>query len=196
MLKFISVCCKDIFKPALCLLLVMNSALAQTDTQGGQPSPAKKKRIILKSPDGYMRADFPKQNGILMLHPKKPQGIFIIYPREGQKTEDILAAIKPALADMFIHDPKTQLQWGETSLPAHKDIPEESGKLLLASDEKMLVQIAAYNRMVEGQEIVYGYFAMRQKSGKDKDPAGEFVDESGGGVKDFDKFWKTIRAEK
>ena len=180
---------------SLSLLMMISGVPAQSTAVRAQQSAAKK-GVIFKIPQGYMPMDFPQQKGVLMLHPKKPAGMFIIYPKEGQKAEDLIAAVRPILAKMFIHDSKAELRWSETALPAHQGITGEAGKLMLTSDEKKGVQIAAYTRDVEGQEVVYGYFAMKHQDGGGKKEGGEFVDDSGGGVKDFDQFWKTISVGK
>jgi copper(I)-binding protein len=153
-----------------------------------------KKGVIFKIPDGYMPMDFPEQKGVLMLHPKKPAGMFVIYPKPDQKSDELINIVRPVLAKMFIHDSKAELVWTEAPLPAHRDVTDESGKLMLTSADKMEVQIAVYTRHIEGEEVVYGHFAMRNSS--DKKQSAEFVDASGDGVKDFDKLWKTIIAGK
>ena len=179
---------------SLSLLMLANGILTPCNAAGAEQSQAQKKGVIFKIPDGYMPMDFPEHKGVLMLHPRKPAGMFVIYPKDDQKAEDLINIVRPVLAKMFIHDDKTELVWNEAPLPAHHDVPNETGKLLLTSEGKMEVQIAAYMRKIEGQEVVYGHFAMRDSSGKKQ--SAEFVDASGDGVKDFDKFWKTIGAGK
>jgi hypothetical protein len=180
-------------------LTILSLILAFT-TSGGvvlaqQNAADKKGGVVFKIPKGYMPMDFPKHKGVMMLHPKKPAGMFVVYPNESQKAVDLIAEIKPTLARMFIHDAKTELVWNTTPLNAHQNVADESGSLMTTSDAKMEMQVAAYTRTVGAREVVYGYFGMRHK-GTGKDDDAKFLDAAGEGVEDFDKFWKTIKAGK
>ena len=167
------------------------NALAQSSQSSGKWKP-----VTLKLPDGYMPAEFPeKRAGKLLLNPTKPAGMFIVYPKADEGPEVIPNLLKTMAVGMFIHDDKAQVSWTATALPAHKGVDNESGMLYSASNEKMEIQLAVYDRTVGPTRVLYGYYGMRQKGGKGKDDA-PFLDSSGEGVKDFDKFWKSIRESK
>jgi hypothetical protein len=160
-----------------------------------QSSDPKWKPVALKVPDGYMPADFPeKRNGKLLLNPSKPAGMFIVYPTVGEGPEVLPNILKSMVTGMFFHDAKAQVLWTTVTLPAHKDITGESGALYSASNDKMEIQVAVYDRTVGATRVLYGYYGMRHKE-KKKDDA-PFLDSSGEGVKDFDKFWKSIKESK
>ena len=149
--------------------------------------------VIFKSPDGYMPLDYEKFKGVLMLDPKRPKGMFIAYPDGGQSTEDLSKLIHSSISRMFFHDENLELKWTTSALPAHEGVTDESGTLSLAGDEKQEIQVAAYTRTLGGSQFMYGYFAMRSKTGKEKESKGIFLDETGKGIKDFDKFWRSIK---
>ena len=153
--------------------------------------------VIFKAPDGYMPMDFEKFKGVLMIDPSKPRGMFVAYPDAGQSTDDLSKQIHSSIGRMFFHDASPELKWITSALPGHEGIADESGTLSLASDEKHEIQVAAYARIIGGSQIIYGYFASRNKPGKEKekDSKGVFVDESGKGVKEFDKFWRSIKKD-
>src|ERR1044072_1500340 len=155
-------------------------------------STGKQKPVTLKPPSGYMPADFPEERaGKLLLNPKRPGGMFIVYPKAEEGPEVLPDLLKSMVADMFFHDHKAQVSWTTTTLPAHKGIDSESGTLYSASDEKMEIQLAVYDRTLGATRILYGYYGMSHKGKKEKDDA-PFMDASGNGVEDFDKFWRSI----
>jgi hypothetical protein len=152
----------------------------------------KRKPITLKPPSGYMPADFPEERvGKLLLNAKRPGGMFIVYPKAGEGPEVLPDLLKTMVVGMFFHDDKAQVSWTTTTLPAHKGIDNESGTLYAASNEQMEIQLAVYDRTLGGTRILYGYYGMRHKGKKEKDDA-PFMDASGNGVDDFDKFWRSI----
>jgi hypothetical protein len=151
------------------------------------------KPVKLKLPDGYMPAEFPeKRAGKLLLDPKRPDGMFIVYPKAGDGVDVLPNLLKPMVAGMFFHDEKAQVAWTETPLAAHPGIENETGTLYSASNNEMEIQLAAYTRTLGATTVVYGYYAMRHKSGKHKDDA-PFIDASGKGAETFDKFWRSIK---
>jgi hypothetical protein len=153
------------------------------------------KPVVAKPPDGYMPADFPdKRMGKLLLNPGKPAGMFIVYPTAGEGPEVLPDLLKSTVAQMFFHDEKAQVSWTTVALPAHKEIAGESGTLYSASNDKMEIQLAVYDRTVGSTRVLYGYYGMRHKEKKSDDAP--FMNSSGEGVKDFDKFWKSIKESK
>ncbi len=156
----------------------------------------KAKPVIFKMPGGYMPADFPEQRfGKLLLNAKKPEGMFIVYPKAEDGPEVLPNLLKSMVAEMFFHDSKSPVEWTSSSLPAHEGIENESGTLYSAANEKMEIQLAVYTRTLGDTTVLYGYYGMRKKGKKSKDDA-PFLDSAGKGVKDFDEFWKSIQAPK
>lgn len=166
-------------------------AAAQTDGTSGNSKP-----VAMKLPKNYMPAPFPdKRAGQVLLDPKRPAGMYVVYPKAGETTEAFNEFLKKMVAEMFFHDSKAPVTWTESALPSHKGVDNESGTLFYASDDKLEIQLAAYNRTVGETKVSYGYYAMRHKGEKSKDD-GVFLDGSGGGVKDFEKFCQSIRPSK
>lgn len=183
----------------LSLMIVVFSigAVTNISAQTAQSeSNAKWKPVKLKLPDGYMPADFPeKRAGKLLLDPKRPDGMFIVYPKAEDGPEVLPNLLKTMVAGMFFHDDKSQATWTATPLTAHPGIENETGTLYSASNNEMEIQLVSYTRTLGATTVVYGYFAMRHKSGKYKDDA-SFIDASGKGVGAFDKFWQSIKESK
>lgn len=178
----------------LCALLTASLFSLQASSARAQEKPARKSPITFKAPKGYMPADFPEhKTGKLMLDAKRPAGMFIVYPNEGENSEALFNLLKSTIAGMFFHDTKSQVAWTTSPLPSHQGVTNESGILAVTSNEKMDVQLATYTRTFGETVIVYGYYAMRRKGKEGKDD-GRLLDSSGGGVEDFDKFWQSIRA--
>jgi hypothetical protein len=175
-------------------------ALAAAQNIGARPTPSQTsnqaKPVIFKMPGGYMPADFPeKRLGKLLLNAKKPEGMFIVYPKADEGPEVLQNLLKSMVAEMFFHDSKPQAEWTSLPLPAHEGIENESGTLYSAASEKMEIQLAVYTRRLGETTVLYGYYGMRQKGKKSKDDA-PFLDSAGKGAKDFDEFWKSIQAPK
>jgi hypothetical protein len=167
-----------------------------TSSAQSNKSADKKDTFEFKPPDGYMPLEFESYDGVVMLHPKKPVGIFILHVRDGQTVDDLCKQVYSSIARMFLHDSSLEQDWVTSSLPAHEGISNETGKLSQASGNEQEIQVMVYTRTMAVGEVLYGYFAMRSKSSKGKDSKGVFADGAGKGVKDFDKFWKTIRDPK
>ncbi len=180
----------------LVALICLDSARARAQAPTGntvsqQSTSKKKKPVMFKAPGGYMPLDFPNHLGKVMLAQKLPAGMLIVYPNDGESVTDLTTEIKNFVAPMFTHDQHAQLEWTTYALPAHSGVSDEGGALYSTSYQDMDVQLALYTRGREGGEIVYGYFAMRHKNGSGEN--GRFLDNTGQGVEDFDKFWKTIK---
>lgn len=177
-------------------LLAIVFALGMACAASAQSSDPNWKPVILKLPAGYMPAEFPeKRAGKLLLNPNRPAGMFIVYPKEGEGADVLPALLKSMAAGMFFHETKTPVAWASSLLPAHEGIDNETGTLYTASDEKMEVQLAVYARTMGATKVLYGYYGMRHKGKPKKDDAA-FMDTSGKGVEDFDKFWKSIGISK
>jgi hypothetical protein len=160
-------------------------------------SSGKSKPVALKLPDGYMPGEFPeKRMGKVLLNPKKPAGMFIVYPKADEGPDVLPNVLKSMVVEMFYHDSKTPVEWTTAPLPAHQGIENETGTLYSTSNDKMELQLASYMRTVGGATIMYGYYGMRHKGGKSKKDDALFIDSSGKGVEDFDKFWQSIHASK
>lgn len=150
--------------------------------------------LSFKVPDGYMQVPISNFRGVMMLDPKKPAGLFVISPNDNETPEVLRERILAFVGPMFIHDEKlkaaTTITWDSKTLPSHEG--DGAGKAVAnfygtATEE---TQVAIYERATEGKPALYGYFAMRHKSGKGDD--GKFLDEQGQGVKAFDKLWKSF----
>ncbi len=170
---------KRIIVGGLLLSIFAASVLSAAQGEGKKP-------VVFKSPSGYMPAELSGHLGKLFLDPKKPGGMFVGYPKDGQDMASFTDEMKKMVAGMFLHDEKNPA-WDSASLPPHKGIDTEMGTLMTTSNGEMEVQLAFYSRP-EG--VAYGYFAMRHKKPKSDDA--KFLDSSGAGVKAFDELAKTI----
>lgn len=169
---------------------------SSTSSAPSNKSADKKDAFEFKPPDKYMPLKFENYDGIVMLHPKRPVGMFILHVSDGQTVEELSKRVHSSIARMLLHDSSIEQDWVTSSLPAHEEITNETGKLSHASGNQQEIQVMVYTRTMGVGEVLYGYFAMRNKSSKEKDSKGVFADNAGKGVKDFDKFWKTIRDPK
>lgn len=145
-----------------------------------------KKPIGFKSPSGYMPAPLSGHIGQMFLDPKRPAGIFVGYPKDGQDMNAFADEMKNMIVKMFLHNTQNPT-WSSASLPPHKWSESESGTLMTTENDKMEVQLAFYSRP-EG--VAYGYFAMRHKKAKDDDA--KFLDAKGSGVKALDEVSKSM----
>jgi hypothetical protein len=134
-----------------------------------------------------MPAELSGHAGKLFLDPKKPAGMFVGYPNDGQDISAFSDEVKGIVVKMFMHDAK-DVSWTSVALPPHKNFETETGSLMTTSDDKMELQLAFYVRPDTG--VAYGYFAMRHKKGASDD--GKFLDSSGAGVKAFDELARSI----
>jgi hypothetical protein len=153
--------------------------------------------VSFKVPDGFMQVPMSNFRGVMMLDPRKPAGMFVIYPNDNETMDALRQRILAFVGPMFIHDeklnPATAIAWDTKTLPSHED--DGAGKATAnfygkATEE---TQVAIYERATGSQPVLYGYFAMRHKPGKGDD--GKFLDEQGQGVKAFDKLWKSFRSK-
>lgn len=190
--------CSFLTVPALSLTISRARAQERPAQSTQGQAPAKKgKPVTFQVLEGYYANKFPDQKkaGVVMLDLKRAAGMFIVYPGDGQSTEELVDEIKPMVAGMFLQGSKRkdkiELTWTASPLPKHKGVDNESGTLFVAAEGKKEVQVAIYIRNYDGTEVAYGYFAMREK-GKKREDEGRFLDSSGGGVEDFDKFWQSI----
>jgi hypothetical protein len=177
------------------ILLITSCVFAQEKT--AQPNQSLvKKTVIFKMPDGFLPAEMNKPNkGLMMLNPKKPAGMFVAYTPDNQKSEDFILELRETLARFFVNDKDVKFDWKEASLPLHDGVANETGKLLMATAKDKEVQVVAYTRTIaEGQDVIYGYFAMKDL--KSKKNSADLIDASGKGVKEFESFWKTIDVQK
>jgi hypothetical protein len=171
-------------------------ALSLVALSGRVKAQDQKDGVSFKVPDGFMQVPISNFRGMMMLDPKKPAGLFVIYPNDNETMDTLRQRILAFVGPMFIHDEKlkaeTAIAWDTKTLPAHED--DGAGKAAAnfygrANDE---TQVAIYERATGSKPVLYGYFAMRHKPGKDDD--GKFLDEQGQGVKAFDKLWKSFRS--
>ena len=191
---------RNIPRTLILLLMVIIFALGVTGNvlaQAGQSgSSGQLKPVRFKPPEGYMTAEFPeKRPGVLLLNPKRPSGLFVVYPKPEEGTEVIPNLLKAMVAGMFFHDEKAQVAWTTAVLPAHEGISNETGTLYSASNDKLEIQLSVYSRTLGATTVLYGYYGMKHKGKKNKDDA-PFIDASGKGVQDFDKLWKSIQESK
>ena len=152
--------------------------------------------VIFKTPKGYMPLDFPEIKGVLMITQKRPCGMFIVYPSKDQSVDEVSNKVRETIKNMFVHDGKSELKWNVSALEAHQGINDETGTLALGTGNEQDVQIATYTRPIGDYKYLYGYFAMRTKNSKSKEQSGDFLDNTGKGVKEFDEFWQSISKRK
>jgi hypothetical protein len=147
--------------------------------------------ITYKVPDKYMAGPFAGFKGMTMLNPEKPVGIFISYPNENESIEALKARLLPAIAKMFLHDEKVveKAVWQTKILPVHAGDKGDKAVMNLHEGEQMTLQVTFYEREHNGLTFVYGYFAMKLTGSK---KSKDFLDDSGQGVKEFEKFWKSF----
>jgi hypothetical protein len=161
---------------------------ADQSTKGG---------IVFKIPEDVFPMDWNKNNfkGILMLRKDSPSGIFIAYPNEGEKLEDLRERAAKFIAPMFVHDEnkKKEIEFQKSPIPVHKGDIDNSGLYYSYENEKAMTQILFYERESNGRKVIYGYFANKNKDAKAKSVKDIWADDKGQGVKIFEKFWKTFK---
>ena len=149
---------------------------------------------VFKIPDGYMQVEMSKFRGVMMLDPKKAAGMFVTYPDDNETTEALRQRVLAFVAPMFIHDEKgkaaTAITWDTKPLPSHAGDGDAKASANVYSAVTSEMQVAIYERTGGPRPFLYGYFAMRHKSGKGDD--GKFLDDQGQGVKAFDKLWQSF----
>lgn len=185
---------------ATAILCGFHHAQAQTP-EGSRPATAAEAEAgktsqggaIFKIPDGYMPAEFADFKGVLIINPKKPTGMFVTYPNEGETTQALAQRVRAAIVKMFIHkEDVPETAWQTKPLPPHTG--DNAAAVATYAKGDIEVQVGAYERTENSYLLVYGYFAMRHKSGKGDN--GRFLDEQGKGVKEFDKLWQSFGGKK
>ncbi|HEY0429902.1 MAG TPA: hypothetical protein VGC76_19115 [Pyrinomonadaceae bacterium] len=155
------------------------------------------KGITFKIPENVMPIEWKDFKGMLMLSPKKPSGIFISYPNDGETLESLTIRAGKSIAQMFVHDEKKaeNIEWQIKSIPAHRGDKGDSATSKIYEGESATLQITFYEREWNNLKIIYGYFAQKSKTSKNKDDSADFLDDKGQGSDTFDKFWKTFPAK-
>jgi hypothetical protein len=179
------------------LLLIFAFIFAASFNVAAQnTAPAEKKTVIFKTPDGFMPAKMPpNRKGITMLNPNAPAGMFVAYTPDEMTSADYLIELRKMYGGYFDGTQGADHVWQEAGLPAHEKVQDETGKMFTATSGDKELQVVAYVRTIApGQDVVYGYFAM--KDTKSKKNSAAFIDQEGKGVKEFDKLWKTIGVQK
>ena len=150
--------------------------------------------ITFKVPDKVMGMQWAGFKGLLMLYPNRPAGIFVSYPNNDESLEKLAVRAEKSLANMFIHDEKKSenIVWQTKTIPAHQGDRGTTATMKTYDDETQTLQITLYEREWNNYKLIYGYFARKSKTSKDKEDSGDFLDEKGQGSKQFDEFWKTF----
>lgn len=179
---------------AVCFLF----SLAPAQTSQNTESEAKKaagRGVVYKVPDGVMPLpSWAGFKGMMMLCEKKPCGIFIGYPNEGETLEALKKRMSEWIGKMFVHEDAQAraIAWQSKDIPAHKGDKGNTAKMNTFEDANQILQIDFFEREYSGLSFVYGYFGRKSKTSGDKDNSADILDESGKGAKLFDKFWKTL----
>ena len=153
--------------------------------------------IVFKIPKKVMPIQWASFKGLLMLDQKRPTGIFISYPNDGESLESLTKRAEISIAKMFVHDEKKSegIVWQIKSIPAHSGDKGENATMKFWEDETQSIQITFYEREWNNLKLIYGYFARKSKTSKDKDDSGDFLDDKGQGSKTFDEFWKSFSSK-
>ena len=184
--------CALAFALTLCASLQTSKAQDKTKEQAANSAEG---AAIFKTPKGYMQAKFADFRGILIIDPKKPGGMFVSYPDDNETTESLRQRIRTRIIGMFVHgEPQPELTWDSKPLPPHKGDGEGKAWRQTSVAGDMELQFVTYERTTGVRPFVYGYFAMRHKSGKGDNA--RFIDEQGKGVKGFDELWQSMPGSK
>jgi hypothetical protein len=187
---------KIMLKIFICLafaVICSNQANAQTTHQ--TKDEAQKNAgsgVVFKTPGKFMKAPLSGFKGLMMLHPKRPAGIFISYPNEKESIADLTDRARNFLAKMFIHDEKAQLNWQTKAIAGRTGDKSQNANMFISDDGKTTVQITVFEREHNGLPLIYGYFAMKKNTDKKSD----LLDETGKGSKEFEEFWKSLSGGK
>jgi hypothetical protein len=150
------------------------------------------KGVVLKTPDKFMRAPLAGFKGMLMLNPDAAAAIVVSYPDDKESLEELTKRLVQAVPGFFGDIKNTPTEWSSKPIEIHAgDIPN-SGFLLTGKNGDRMLQLATFQREVNGLTFVYGYFAMRSPKDKDGDVKKYWMDDNGKGVKPFEAFWKSI----
>ncbi len=180
-----------------CIFTAILNINAQTIPTNKTEDEAKKSAgsgITFKIPDKVIPMKWNDFKGMLMLSEKLPSGIFISYPEESESIADLKIRAEKSVAAMFFRDDKKvdEIVWETKTVPSHKGDSGETAVMKTFDNSEQSFQITIYEREWNGLKLIYGYFARKSKTSKNKDNSAEFLDEKGGGVKIFDSFWKTF----
>lgn len=180
------------------LVCLISGAGAQTVTNHKTEESARKaagQGIVYKIPGGVMA--LPKWDGfrgMIMLAEKQPWGIFISYPDEGETLDALKLRAGKWIARMFVHDEAMvdKIDWQSKTAPSNKGDIGDTALQRSYDNETETFQITYFEREYSGLKLVYGYFARKGKTSKDKDDSGDFLGEKGKGNKSFQAFWKSF----
>ncbi len=146
---------------------------------------------VFKAPSGWMPADKSELGPIMFLNPKKPAVMFVTYPKpEETTTEAQRQRVRAIAAAMFFHDDKPELNWEVKRIQSHPGDGDGAADIATAKKGDVEVQVVTYERTTGARPFIYGYVAMRHTKPKGDDAP--FIDETGKGVKDFDKLWQSF----
>lgn len=152
-------------------------------------------QVVFKIPDDVFPMDWNKSGfkGMLMLRKDSPSGIFIAYPNDGEKIEDLKARAVKFIAPMVISDDNggKDFKLEKTSF-ARREGDAADAEYHSYANKNSMAQVLVYERAANGKSFIYGYFAMKSKTA-DPEKVKIWADEKGQGVKIFEKFWKTLR---
>ena len=164
----------------LCATAVAQEKTAPAVQQTSPSSSAERKGdAVFKVPKGYMAMDKSEIGPMLMLNPK-----------QGETTQALRLRLRDLAANMFFHENTAGINWDVKQLQSHPDDGDGKADISTARQGEMEVQVVTYERTTGVRPFVYGYFAMRHLSHKSDDA--RFIDESGGGVKEFDQLWQSL----
>ena len=181
------------FRRSVAITLVISAAFSIfVDSAIAAQDPAKGVAAF-KFPDGYMRAPLTDFTGVMMLDPKRPAGMIVIYHNDRETTEALSKRLLDFILPMFFHEKGTMepgITWNTKPLVSHPGDGDGKATINTYSAADQEVQVAIYERTGGVRPFLYGYFGMRHKVGKGDDA--RFVDDQGNGVKAFDKLWKSL----
>ena len=150
--------------------------------------------VTFKIPDKVMPMKWTDFKEMLMLSEKLPSGVFITYPNENESIADLKTRAESVIARMFVRDEKKieEIVWESKTVPSHIGDSGDTATMRIFDNEEQTLQITIYDREWNGIKFIYGYFARKNNTSKNRDDSAEFLDDKGSGVKVFDKFWKSF----
>jgi len=160
----------------------------------GAAVPNTSAQIIYKIPDGVMPMDWKDFKGMLMLGGKQPWGIFVAYPNDGESLDELKTRAGKTIAKMFVHDEAKvdKVEWKTITVAANKGDASDTALQKLYESDTETLQLTFFERQGAGPKLLYGYFARKSKTSKDKDDSADFLGEKGKGNKSFTAFWKSF----
>lgn len=151
--------------------------------------------VVFKIPEDVLPVDWNKNGfkGILMLRKDSPSGIFIGYPNDGEKMEDLKERAAKFAAPMVISDDNggKEFKLEKTSI-AKREGDSTDAVYYSYANKKSMAQVIIYERVANGKPFIYGYFAFKDVN-EDAKKSKIWADEKGQGIKVFEKFWKSIK---